>query len=115
MLESELGAAGGSRRHHAKAWEAVPAASREALKKAADEAGAQMRARGRQEAVESVQTMVKRGLKIHPVTPEVEAEWRRIAEDVYPKIRGSMVPADMFDKVQRLLADYRAGKGKPAK
>jgi len=36
-------------------------------------------------------------------------------EDVYPRIRGNMVPADMFDKVQRLLAEYRAGKGKPAK
>ena len=91
----------------------MPAASREALKKAAEEAGIQMRARGRQEAVESVQTMTKRGLKNQAVSPEVEAEWRRLAEDVYPKIRGNMVPADMFDKVQRLLADYRARKGKP--
>jgi TRAP-type C4-dicarboxylate transport system substrate-binding protein len=98
-----------------KAWESLPAASREALKKAAEEAGVQMRARGRQEAVESVQTMTKRGLKIHTVSPEVEAEWRRLAEDVYPKIRGSIVPADMFDKVRGLLADYRAGRGKPAK
>jgi len=98
-----------------KAWESLPAASREALKKAAEEAGAQIRARGRQEAAESVQTMTKRGLKIHAVSPEVEAEWRRLAEDVYPKIRGDIVPADMFDKVQRLLADYRASKGKPAK
>jgi len=98
-----------------KAWESVPAASREALKKAAEVAGARMRARGRQEAVESVQTMTKRGLKIQAVSPELEAEWRRLAEDVYPKIRGNIVPSDMFDKVQRLLADYRAGKGKPAR
>ncbi len=99
----------------AKAWDSIPAASREALKKAAEEAGAEMRARGRQEAEESVQTMVKRGLKIHPVTPEIQAEWRRLASDLYPKIRGNMVPAEMFDKVQRLLAEYRAAKGKPAK
>jgi hypothetical protein len=59
--------------------------------------------------------MTKRGLKIHAVSPEVEAEWRRLAEDVYPKIRGDMVPADMFDKVRGLLADYRGGRGKPAK
>jgi TRAP-type C4-dicarboxylate transport system substrate-binding protein len=98
-----------------KTWESIPAATREVLRKAADEAGAEMRKRGRQEAVDSVQTMLKRGLKTHPVTPEVEAEWRRTAEDIYPKIRGNMVPADMFDKVQRLLADYRAGKGKPGK
>jgi TRAP-type C4-dicarboxylate transport system substrate-binding protein len=98
-----------------KAWDSIPAVSRDALKKAAEEAGAQIRARGRQEAEESVQTMVKRGLKTHPATPEVEAEWRRLASDLYPKIRGNMVPAEMFDKVQRLLADYRAAKGKPAK
>jgi TRAP-type transport system periplasmic protein len=98
-----------------KAWESLPAASREALKKAAEEAGVQMRARGRQEAVESVQTMTKRGLKIHTVSPELEAEWRRLAEDVYPKIRGDIVPAAMFDEVRALLADYRAGRGKPAK
>lgn len=98
-----------------KAWESVPAASREAVKKAAEEAGSQLRARGRQEAVESVQTMTKRGLKHQAVSPEVEAEWRRLAEDAYPKIRGGMVPADMFDKVRGLLADFRAGRGRPAK
>ena len=49
------------------------------------------------------------------MTPEVETEWRRVAEEVYPKIRGNMVPAAMFDKVQRLLAEYRASKGKTAK
>jgi hypothetical protein len=59
--------------------------------------------------------MTKRGLKVHAASPEVEAEWRRLAEDVYPEIRGGIVPAAMFDKVRGLLADYRAGRGKPAK
>ncbi|MCC7174217.1 MAG: TRAP transporter substrate-binding protein DctP [Bryobacterales bacterium] len=99
----------------ANTWQAIPPAAREALQKAADTAGAEMRKRGRQEAEDSVQTMVKRGLKPHPVTPEIEAEWRRTAEDVYPKIRGNMVPTDVFDKVQRLLTEYRARQGKPAK
>jgi len=115
MLELNWEALIGAAVVNAKTWEAIPAATREGLQKAADAAGAQMRKRGRQEAADAVQTMGKRGLKLHPVTPEIEAEWRRIAEDVYPKIRGNMVPADMFDKVQRLLVDYRAGKGKPAK
>jgi TRAP-type C4-dicarboxylate transport system substrate-binding protein len=115
MLDLNWAALVGAVVVNAKTWESIPAATREVLQKAADEAGAQMRKRGRQEAIDSVQTMVKRGLKTHPVTPEVEAEWRRIAEAIYPKIRGNMVPADMFDKVQRLLADYRAGKGKPGR
>ncbi len=71
-----------------------------------------MKARGRQEAEESVETMKKRGLKVQPVPAQVEAEWRRLAEEVYPKIRGDMVPAEMFDEVQRLLKEYRAGGAK---
>jgi TRAP-type C4-dicarboxylate transport system substrate-binding protein len=98
-----------------KVWDSIPAAAQVVLRKAAEDAGVQMRARGRQEAEDSVQTMAKRGLKVQKATPQVEAEWRSLAESVYPKIRGNMVPAAMFDKVQRLLTEYRAGKGKAAK
>jgi len=59
--------------------------------------------------------MKKRGLTVHAVTPEVEAEWRKVAEEVYPKVRGSIVPADMFDEVRRLLQEYRSSGGKPKK
>jgi TRAP-type C4-dicarboxylate transport system substrate-binding protein len=115
MLEMNWAALVGATVVSAKTWESIPAASRDALRKAADDAGVQMRKRGRQEADESVQTMVKRGLKTHPATPAIEAEWRQIAEAVYSKIRGNMVPADMFDRVQRMLAEYRASKGKAAR
>ena len=47
-----------------KVWDSIPATTQEALRKAAEEAGTQMRARGRQEAEASVQTMSKRGLKV---------------------------------------------------
>ena len=57
---------------------------------------------------ESVATMRKAGLKVQTVTPEVDAEWRKEAEGFYPKIRGSIVPADLFDEVRRLLQEYRA-------
>ncbi len=115
MLDMNWAALVGATVVNAKAWDSIPAATRAALQKAADEAGAEIRKRGRLEAEESVQAMVKRGLTTHHATPEIEAEWRRLAEDVYPKIRGNMVPVEMFDKVQRLLADYRAGKAKAAK
>jgi TRAP-type transport system periplasmic protein len=54
-----------------------------------------------------VQAMKKRGLKVQPLTPEIEAEWRQVAEQFYPLIRGRLVPADQFDEVQRVLAEYR--------
>ncbi len=93
-----------------KAWDAIPAAMRDALVKAAQEAGRQMQVRGRAEGEQSVEAMKKRGLKVHPVTPAIEAEWRKVAEQVYPQIRGVMVPAEMFDETRRLLAEYRARK-----
>jgi TRAP-type C4-dicarboxylate transport system substrate-binding protein len=94
-----------------KTWDQIPAATREPLMASARTAGEQMRARGRAEAEQSVKAMKKRGLKVQPVSPQIEAEWRKLAEQVYPKIRGAMVPADLFDEVQRLVKEYRA---KPA-
>jgi hypothetical protein len=45
---------------------------------------------------------------VQKLTPEAEAEWRRAAEQMYPLVRGNMVPAEFFDEVQRLLREYRA-------
>ena len=95
-----------------KTWDAISAETRDAMRQAAVEAGAKMKAEGRRESVESVEAMRKRGLTVHPLTPEAEAQWRREMETVYPKIRGSIVPADIFDEVTNQLAIYRAGQPK---
>lgn len=71
-----------------------------------------IRADGRRESVESIDAMRKRGLKVHELTPEVEAEWRREVDTMYPKIRGRIVPADIFDEVVNQLETYRAGRQK---
>ena len=91
-----------------KAWDAMSPAGQQALRQAGAEAGAELRALSRREHQESVAAMTKRGLKVQKLTPEVEAEWRRAAEQMYPLVRGNMVPADFFDEVQRLLREYRA-------
>ncbi len=93
-----------------KSWDALPQDTRDGLIASAARAGEQMRTRGRLEGDLSVEAMKKRGLKVQSVTPAVEAEWRAMAEQIYPKIRGNMVPAPMFDQVQQLLKEYRAGK-----
>ncbi|MBK8477643.1 MAG: TRAP transporter substrate-binding protein DctP [Opitutaceae bacterium] len=89
-------------------WEKVPEATRAKLRQAAATAGQEITATGRREMDESVTAMEKRGLKVSRVTPEIEAEWRTIAETAYPRIRGKIVPADIFDETMRLLAEFRA-------
>lgn len=91
-------------------WERIPAALRGELLKAAQEAGREIKANGRKESDEAVAAMVKRGLKVTKLTPEAEAEWRRVAEEVYPRIRGTIVPADIFDQARKLIAERRAAK-----
>ncbi|MFH0981692.1 MAG: TRAP transporter substrate-binding protein DctP [Planctomycetota bacterium] len=93
-----------------KTWDAIPLEGREALRKAATETGRLIKADGRRESVESVDAMRKRGLRIHAVTPEVGAEWRQVVEAAYPKIRGVIVPEDMFDEVVMQLKAYRAAR-----
>jgi hypothetical protein len=39
-------------------------------------------------------------------------EWNALAEQLYPRIRGTMVPAETFDEVFSLLRAYRAGRAK---
>lgn len=36
------------------------------------------------------------------------ADWRKQAEAVYPKLKGKMIPADLFDQVQKLHDEYLA-------
>jgi hypothetical protein len=46
-------------------------------------------------------------LEITTLDPAALAEWRKQTEAVYPKMKGKMVPADLFEEVQRLRDEYR--------
>jgi TRAP-type transport system periplasmic protein len=92
-------------------WDKLPAEGKEAMLKASDEAGKSNTAHGRAESDKAVTAMKEKGLTVHKVTPEMEVEWRKASESFYPKIRGKLVPEDIFAEVERLLNDYRAGKG----
>jgi TRAP-type C4-dicarboxylate transport system substrate-binding protein len=90
-----------------KAWDAVPASARETMRRSAEEAGKKISLHSRQEMQEAVAAMQKRGMKVSQMTPAAEAEWRALFDSLYPKIRGGLVPTDLFDEVQRLLREYR--------
>jgi TRAP-type C4-dicarboxylate transport system substrate-binding protein len=91
-------------------FEALPPAAREAVVAASKKAGEQLRAHRTQQDNECIRAMEARGLVVLPLTPDIEAAWRKVAEQAWPRVRGSMVPADMFDRVHVLLAEFRAGK-----
>lgn len=97
-----------------KVWDRISPAGQTALREAAAAAGRKIKEQSRKENDEAVEAMRKRGLKVQPLTPENEKAWRRVAEEIYPSIRENLVPADMFDAVQKLLREFRAAQS-PAK
>jgi TRAP-type C4-dicarboxylate transport system substrate-binding protein len=91
-----------------KTWDVLSPAQRTALSAIAAETGKQFQAQARKEANEAIAAMQKRGLTVVPITAAELAEWRTASEQMYPKIRGTLVPADMFDEAVRLVNEYRA-------
>jgi TRAP-type transport system periplasmic protein len=108
MLEINWGPLVGAAVVHKKSWDRVPPQFRDEMLKIATETGKQVTAAGRAESDQAVAAMVKRGLQVRKITPEIEAEWRSVIEKMQDKIRGHVVPADAFDEAQRLLKAYRA-------
>jgi len=92
-----------------KTWEALTPEQRDVLQKAGAEAGKKIQERSRAEAQEAIEAMKKRsGLQVEAVPAGLQEEWRRFAESVYPRMRGNLIPADIFDKALSLVAEYRA-------
>jgi TRAP-type transport system periplasmic protein len=89
-------------------WDKISPDLQKQLLSTAAVAGAKIRASDRKEDEESITAMQKKGLVVNPITPQAEAEWQRLTKVIYPEIRGKVVPADIFDEVQRLVAEYRA-------
>jgi TRAP-type C4-dicarboxylate transport system substrate-binding protein len=89
------------------AWEQIDPKLRPELLRIARKAGEDLRAQIRSSGDDAVAQMVKRGLKVIQLTDAEKAEWRKEAEAAYPKIKGRLVPPDLFDEVVRLSKEYR--------
>ena len=94
-----------------KAWDEMSPAGQQALRTGGEQASIRMRNQARQEVDEAVTAMKKRGLVVNRPTPEQMRAWNELAERLYPRIRGTMVPADTFDEVFAHLKAYRAARG----
>jgi len=87
-------------------WDKIPAPVQKELMKSARTAGVGLREEIRKAEAGSIPLMQQFGLNVVHADENVVAEWRKLAESIYPKLRGSMVPPDLFDKVKRIHAEY---------
>ena len=93
-----------------KAWDELTPEGQAAVREAGAKAGVQLRAKARQEVDDAVDAMKKRGLKVNKPNAEQMQEWNTLADNLYPRVCGKMVPADTFDEVVGHLKAFRAGQ-----
>ncbi|MGE5124797.1 MAG: TRAP transporter substrate-binding protein DctP [Betaproteobacteria bacterium] len=92
-------------------WDKVPADVRPALLQATREAGARLRKEIRDAELRDVEAMKKRGLRVVPVSAAQRAQWAKLTESLYPRIKGKIVPAEAFDEAMRYRDEFRRQKG----
>jgi TRAP-type C4-dicarboxylate transport system substrate-binding protein len=97
------------------AWEKIPEAQRGPMLQAARNSGAELRSGIRDMGDKAIDAMTNgiSGKKVNKLTiihaTDADlADWRKQTEAVYPKMRGSIIPADLFDEVRSLRDEYRA-------
>ena len=92
-----------------RAWERIPAELRPQLMVVAREAGVRLQSEIFRMESEAIAAMVDRGLTvIRPSSAEL-AMWQALFEEGYSKLRGPIIPEDIFDQAIRVAA---AGKGR---
>ena len=92
-------------------WEKIPADIRPALLEATRDGGRRLQDEIRRSGERDVEAMKKRGLTVVPVDAKGRSLWQKMAESLYPRIRGVIVPADAFDEALRYRDEFRKGAG----
>jgi TRAP-type C4-dicarboxylate transport system substrate-binding protein len=85
-------------------------AAQQAVRQASVKAAEALRAERERADQAAIAAMRSRGLHVQTLTPENLGEWQQVVASAYPRIRGGMVPADVFDLVQQTLSDFRNGR-----
>ncbi len=94
-----------------RAWKQLDPTTQAWLRETSERAGVEMRRASRVEDEQTIQVMKeKQGLKITTLSPEADREWRAEIARMYPRVRGAIVPAPMFDAaVETLKARHAPG------
>jgi TRAP-type C4-dicarboxylate transport system substrate-binding protein len=95
-------------------WERIPADLRPELLKVSREAGTRLQKEIRDAEAKDVEAMKKRGLTVVPVSAAQRAQWQKLTQSIYPRIKGKIVPAEAFDEAMRYRDEYRKQRGAAA-
>jgi len=93
-----------------RAWKQLDPKAQAWLRESSERAGADFRRESRAEDERTIEAMKdKQGLKVTTLTPEAEREWRAEVARYYPRVRGTIIPAPIFDTaVETLKARHDA-------
>lgn len=90
-----------------RAWERISEEDRARILAVSRDASLGLQREIRRLNEEALKAMTENGLVIHRVPPSAVAEWRKVVEDIHPRIRGAIVPPDVFDRIRGLLEEFR--------
>jgi len=88
-------------------WRKIRPEWRTEMLLAARRAGDDLRGSIRQLGEDAVPEMHKRGLDVIELDQAEKGLWRQEAERTYESLRGTFVPAELFDEVKRLRDEFR--------
>jgi len=95
-----------------KSWNAISAEDRAKMTAAAQALEARVRAEAPTQDAESIKQMQARGLQVITLDPKAAAEFRTASAELVKTMRGSMVPADIYDAALQARDAYRKSRGK---
>lgn len=93
-----------------KKWKKIPAEHHDAILRIFAEEGRKMQLEVRKLGDKAIKAMTDRGLSVHQPSAAEVAKWRAAAEAAHPTLRGKVIPAQYFDGVKNLVAEYRKSK-----
>ena len=93
-------------------WNRISAEDRAKMTAAAQAMETRVRAEAPAQDAESVKVMTSRGLQVIALDPKALGEFRAAADQLVKTMRGSMVPADIYDMALQERDAFRKSKGK---
>jgi len=95
-------------------WDKIPPATQKPLMADAQTAGVALRNEIRKSEANAIPLMEQFGLTVVHADANDVAQWHKLAADIYPKLKGTMVAPDLFNEVVRLRDEFRKSHSAPA-